>query len=88
MDWQTAVLPAQTGIFLPTPHGAEAPRLLGFPSVALQEHPAGASCSVAMEMQLRRSPGAVPLGGLQDPLPHHSPSPWLFQEIKVILELH
>lgn len=74
-DRRTAMLPAQTGVFSPTLRGAKAPGLLGFRSVALQEHPlqehpTGASLSVAMEMRLRRSPGAVPLwGGLWDPHP-------------------
>lgn len=62
-DRRTAVLPVQTGVFSLTLRSAEAPRMLGFPSLALQEHPAGASLSVAMEMRLRRSPGAVPLRG-------------------------
>lgn len=68
---------------------AKAPGLLGFPLVALQEHPAGASLGVAMEMRLRRSLGAVPLwAGATGPPPYPSPLSWLPQEIKVILGLH
>ena len=96
-DRQTAMLPDQTGVFSPTLRRAEGPRLLGFPSVALQEHPAGASLrsipqehpagasrSVAMEMRLRRSASAIPL---QYPVAA-LPSSWLPWEIKEILGLH
>lgn len=53
------MLPAQTGGFPLILHNTKAPGLLGFPLVALQRHPAGASPSAAREMWLRSRPGAV-----------------------------
>lgn len=79
LDRQTAMLAAQTGIFSPTLCSTEAPRLLGFPSVALQEHPAGAShrsipqrCHGDAAQEEPRC--CTPPGGLRDPLPHRSRS--------------
>lgn len=57
-DGQTAVLPAQTGIFPLILYNTKAPSLLRFPLVALQGHPTGAWLSVAREMWLRSQPGA------------------------------